>query len=84
MIIACILTYIYVRAGRVEPVPFHIKSDLTGLGKSSQDERMIESTVSQRRVLDSERQRKETEDQRMAREVGQISLEYNTRLMPHF
>ena len=30
---------------------------------------MIETTVSQRRVLDSERQRKETQDQRKAREV---------------
>lgn len=30
---------------------------------------MIESTVSQRRELDSERQTKETEDQRRAREV---------------
>ncbi|TFK41385.1 hypothetical protein BDQ12DRAFT_438014 [Crucibulum laeve] len=54
--------------GRVDPVPFQIKRDLTGLGKSSQDERMIETTVSQRRELDSERQIKETEDQRRARE----------------
>lgn len=30
---------------------------------------MIETTVSQRRELDSERQRKETQDQRKAREV---------------
>lgn len=30
---------------------------------------MIETTVSQRRGLDSERQRKETQDQRKAREV---------------
>ncbi|KAG6885942.1 hypothetical protein C0993_007444 [Termitomyces sp. T159_Od127] len=54
--------------GRTDPIPFHIKSDLTGLGKISQDVRMIETTVSQRRGLDSERQQKETEDQRKARE----------------
>ncbi|KAG6832217.1 hypothetical protein H0H92_004182 [Tricholoma furcatifolium] len=54
--------------GRLDPIPFHIKSDLTGLGKTSQDVRMIETTVSQRRGLDSERQQKETEDQRRARE----------------
>ncbi|KAI0067883.1 hypothetical protein BV25DRAFT_1773180, partial [Artomyces pyxidatus] len=54
--------------GRVDPVPFHVKRDLTGLGKTSQDVRMIETTVSQRRGLDSERQQKETEDQRRARE----------------
>ncbi|KAI6045134.1 hypothetical protein EDC04DRAFT_2929203 [Pisolithus marmoratus] len=55
--------------GRTDPVPFHIKNDLTGLGKTNQDFRMIETTVAQRRVLDSERQRKETEDQRKTREV---------------
>ncbi|KIJ68753.1 hypothetical protein HYDPIDRAFT_106995 [Hydnomerulius pinastri MD-312] len=54
--------------GRVDPIPFQVKNDLTGLGKTNQDFRMIETTVSQRRVLDSERQRKETEDQRKARE----------------
>ncbi|KAG6334919.1 hypothetical protein ID866_4161 [Astraeus odoratus] len=54
--------------GRVDPIPFHIKNDLTGLGKINQDFRMIETTVAQRRVLDSERQRKETEVQRKARE----------------
>ncbi|KAG8220104.1 hypothetical protein J3R82DRAFT_1123 [Butyriboletus roseoflavus] len=54
--------------GRVDPVPFQIKNDLTGLGKINQDVRMIETTVSQRRELDSERQRKETQDQRKARE----------------
>ncbi|KAH7883908.1 hypothetical protein F5I97DRAFT_1613733 [Phlebopus sp. FC_14] len=54
--------------GRVDPIPFQVKNDLTGLGKTNQDFRMIETTVSQRRVLDSERQRKETEDQRRARE----------------
>lgn len=58
-----------VTSGRVDPIPFYVKHDLTGLGKSSQDVRVIESTVSQRRGLDSERQTKETEDQRRAREV---------------
>lgn len=55
--------------GRVDPVPFYVKNDLTGLGKTSQDTRMIETTVAQRRGLDSERQQKETEEQRRAREV---------------
>lgn len=59
--------------GRVEPIPFVLKNDSTGLGKNNQDVRMIESTVSTRRGLDSERQTKETEDQRRAREVS-ISL----------
>lgn len=47
-----------------------IKNDLTGLGKTTQDVRMIESTVSQRRELDSERMTRETEDERKAREVS--------------
>ncbi|KAI0724348.1 hypothetical protein C8T65DRAFT_704233 [Cerioporus squamosus] len=54
--------------GRVDPVPFYVKNDLTGLGKATQDVRMIESTVSTRRGLDSERQTKETEEQRRQRE----------------
>ncbi|KAF8971565.1 hypothetical protein BDZ97DRAFT_1651334 [Flammula alnicola] len=54
--------------GRVDPIPFHVKSDLTGLGKTSQDVRMIETTVSQRRGLDSERQQRESEEQRKLRE----------------
>ncbi|KIJ08585.1 hypothetical protein PAXINDRAFT_102524 [Paxillus involutus ATCC 200175] len=54
--------------GRVDPIPFQVKNDLTGLGKNNQDFRMIETTVSQRREMDSERQRKETEDQRKSRE----------------
>ncbi|KAH9006013.1 hypothetical protein EDB86DRAFT_2877659 [Lactarius hatsudake] len=53
---------------RVDPIPFNVKNDATGLGKTSQDFRMIETTVSQRRELDSERQRNETEEQRKARE----------------
>ncbi|KAK0208523.1 G-patch-domain Zn-finger DNA-binding protein [Desarmillaria ectypa] len=54
--------------GRVDPVPFQMKADFTGVGKINQDVRMIETTVSQRRELDSERQHKETEDQRRARQ----------------
>lgn len=27
-------------SGRVEPIPFYVKNDLTGLGKSNQDVRM--------------------------------------------
>ncbi|ESK98429.1 g patch domain containing 8 [Moniliophthora roreri MCA 2997] len=53
---------------RVDPIPFQMKSDSTGIGKANQDVRMIESTVSQRRELDSERQQKETQEQRQARE----------------
>ncbi|GJE85945.1 C2H2-type domain-containing protein [Phanerochaete sordida] len=54
--------------GRVDPVPFVLKNDFTGLGKANQDVKMIESTVSQRRELDSERQTRETEEQRRVRE----------------
>ncbi|KAH6917621.1 hypothetical protein BKA70DRAFT_1556091 [Coprinopsis sp. MPI-PUGE-AT-0042] len=54
--------------GRVDPIPFQMKNDATGIGKFTRDVEMIETTVSQRRGLDSERQQKETEDQRRARE----------------
>jgi len=57
---------------RIDPIPFQIKNDLTGLGKTTQDFRMIETTVAERRKLDSERQRRETEDQRKAREASLI------------
>ncbi|KAJ3815036.1 hypothetical protein F5876DRAFT_31562 [Lentinula aff. lateritia] len=60
--------------GRVDPIPFQMKADSTGLGKVRQDVEMIETTVSQRRELDSERQQKETEDQRRAREVCRFLL----------
>lgn len=56
-------------SGRVDPIPFHVKQDMTGLGKYGQDARMIETTVSQRRELTSERLLKESEDQRAEREV---------------
>ncbi|KAI9512646.1 hypothetical protein F5148DRAFT_950562, partial [Russula earlei] len=55
---------------RIDPIPFHVKNDATGLGKTNQDFRMIETTVSQRREMDSERQRNETEEQRKAREAN--------------
>ena len=54
---------------RVDPIPFNLKQDLTGVGKISQDVRMIETTVSQRRELTSERMRKETLEERESREV---------------
>ncbi|KZT36619.1 hypothetical protein SISSUDRAFT_1049660 [Sistotremastrum suecicum HHB10207 ss-3] len=54
---------------RVDPIPFAMKADSTGLGKVSQDVRMIETTVAQRRVLDSERQRMESIEQKTFREA---------------
>ncbi|TFK23115.1 hypothetical protein FA15DRAFT_621465 [Coprinopsis marcescibilis] len=54
--------------GRVDPIPFRMKSDSTGIGKLTQDVEMMELTVSQRRELDSEKQQKENEDQRRTRE----------------
>ncbi|KAJ6519583.1 hypothetical protein C8R45DRAFT_951981 [Mycena sanguinolenta] len=54
--------------GRVDPIPFQIKRDSTGLGTWTQDVRMIESTVASRREMDSEKLAKETEEQRRARE----------------
>lgn len=59
--------------GRVDPIPFAVKNDMTGLGKVNQDVRMIETTVSQRRELDSEKQTKETLQQRKAREVRAVA-----------
>jgi len=47
---------------------------MTGLGKYGQDARMIETTVSQRRELTSERLLKESEDQRAEREVSRHGL----------
>jgi len=61
-------------SGRTEPVPFYVKSDLTGLGKVNQDFEMIETTVSQRRGMDSERQQRESEEQRKLREVTLVSI----------
>ncbi|CAE7051612.1 unnamed protein product [Rhizoctonia solani] len=61
--------------GRTDPVPFLLKLDALGLGRSSHDERIIESAVSQRRELDSERMIKETEEQRKAREEAVAAKE---------
>ena len=55
---------------------FTVKQDSTGLGKVNQEMRMIETTVSQRRELDSERMQRETEEQRKKREVRR-SLKFN-------
>lgn len=43
---------------------------------------MIETTVAQRRGLDSERQQKETEEQRRAREVAYITVASSHLLNP--
>lgn len=64
-------------SGRTEPVPFYVKSDFTGLGKINQDSEMIETTVSQRRGLDSERQQRESEEQRKLREVNCFSIPFH-------
>ncbi|KAJ7597273.1 hypothetical protein C8J56DRAFT_919646 [Mycena floridula] len=53
--------------GRVDPIPFQMKADSLGLGRANDELRRIETTVSQRRFLDSERQKKETDEQRAAR-----------------
>ncbi|KZV77627.1 hypothetical protein PENSPDRAFT_645259 [Peniophora sp. CONT] len=75
--------------GRVDPVPFYVKHDLTGLGKMSQDVEMIESTVSQRRNLDSERHLRETDEQRRVREDTvarreDIKMELTSTLRPFY
>ena len=54
----------------MDPVPFILKSDSTGIGKTAMDARVIEATVAQRRDLDSERQMKESDEQRKNREVS--------------
>jgi hypothetical protein len=66
-LVVCVLNEI---SGRPDPIPFLVKLDAMGLGKASHDARIIESTVSQRRGLDSERMIKETEEQRKKREVA--------------
>ncbi|KXN84778.1 G patch domain-containing protein 8, partial [Leucoagaricus sp. SymC.cos] len=54
--------------GRVDPIPFEIKSDTFGIGRMAQETQMATEAVSARRGLDSERQVQETEEQRRARE----------------
>ena len=53
----------------MDPIPFTVKQDSTGLGKYNQDFKMIETTVAQRRNLESERMQFETTEQRLQREV---------------
>jgi hypothetical protein len=60
--------------GRPDPIPFELKRDSMGLGKAAQDSRVIAMTAAQRRNLDSERQVKETEEQRRMREVRSCSF----------
>jgi uncharacterized C2H2 Zn-finger protein len=55
--------------GRVDPIPFTVKSDQTGLGKLSQDVEMIETTVSQRRDMESERWAKQSREQKQQLQV---------------
>jgi hypothetical protein len=61
-------------AARVDPIPFQPKNDFLGLGKIEQDTRVIESTVSQRRELDSERQLRESEGERKTRQESLITM----------
>jgi hypothetical protein len=46
-----------------------VKHDQTGLGKNTQDVEMIESTVAQRRELDSEKFARWTKDQKLKLQV---------------
>lgn len=66
---------------RVDPIPFVLKSDSTGLGKAAMDARIIEATVAQRRDLHSERLMKESEEQRKKREVSHIHRLVSISLM---
>ncbi|KAF7310706.1 hypothetical protein HMN09_00613500 [Mycena chlorophos] len=54
--------------GRVDPVPLNLHAGSLGLGRLTQDFRVIETTVSQRRDMDSERMTKESDEQRQTRE----------------
>ena len=71
------------RIGRVDPLPFAVKQDSTGLGKARQDFQMIETTVSQRRNLDSERMQFETVEQRQQREASLHTFLVTTSLTSH-
>ncbi|PAV22313.1 g patch domain containing 8 [Pyrrhoderma noxium] len=75
--------------GRVDPIPFTVKQDSTGLGKYNQDFKMIETTVAQRRNLESERMQFETTEQRLQREASvaqkaAIKTEISTVLRPFY
>lgn len=83
MFATTISLYSHIIPGRVDPIPFELKNDFTGVGQISQDVRVAEATVSQRRGLDSERQTKESEDQRRVREVGHVLLHFLSFLTCH-
>ncbi|KAF8313364.1 uncharacterized protein EI90DRAFT_3159705 [Cantharellus anzutake] len=75
--------------GRVEPIPFVLKSDSTGIGKSAQDLRVLAVTATQRRDMDAERQSRETVEQRQQREntvakAAAIRSEIATTLRPFY
>ncbi|CAG7848045.1 SubName: Full=Related to G-patch-domain Zn-finger DNA-binding protein-Laccaria bicolor {ECO:0000313/EMBL:CCA71816.1} [Serendipita indica DSM 11827] len=54
--------------GRPDPIPFSLKNDTSGLGKTRMDFEMIDATVGQRRDLESERQTRETDEEKRTRE----------------
>ncbi|KAJ3574529.1 hypothetical protein NP233_g1713 [Leucocoprinus birnbaumii] len=54
--------------GRIDPIPFELKQDTLGIGRATQESMIAAEAVAARRVLDSERQIQETEEQRRARE----------------
>lgn len=56
----------------MDPIPFSLKSDVTGVGKTTQDVQMVETTVAQRRELESERMSRETAEQRRIRLVSSL------------
>lgn len=56
--------------GRLEPVPSATNYGVSGIGKVSQDSRMLDSTTLLPRELESQAIARETPDQRLAREVS--------------
>lgn len=61
--------------GRTDPIPLPSKMDGLGLGKASIETRMLSEAIAHRpRVLDSMRIANETEEERLAREVGPLVL----------
>jgi hypothetical protein len=66
------------RVGRVDPIPFHLKHDLMGVGKAAEyDETHIQSTE-KRRALQSEVIAAENEEQRLKREAS-VAKETQTK-----
>ncbi|PVG01927.1 hypothetical protein CPB86DRAFT_751952 [Serendipita vermifera] len=75
--------------GRPDPIPFTVKNDQMGLGKANYDFAMIDATVAQRRDLASERQTRETDEQRQSREEAvakqtAIKMEITDTLKPFY